>query len=95
MFKLKPSSFLMRGVGQGNVQRLKHGREKSKEGRQCPRKTTACLSFGDKLLLRAGFHEKQQPSTAPGGMCWPWQSHSAWGHSQVLGQLNPLKALGP
>lgn len=98
MFKPKPSScsLLMRGEGHGqrNVQKLEHGREKSEERRQCPKKTTACLSFGDKMLLRAGFHEKQ-PNMAPGGMCWPWQSHSAWGHSQVLGQLNPLKALGP
>lgn len=43
------------------------------------RKTTACLSFGGKFFLWAGLHEKQQPSMAPGGMCWPWQSYSAKG----------------
>lgn len=80
MFKPKPSScsLLMRGEGQGqgNVQRLEHSKEKSKERRQCPRKTTACLSFGDKLLLRAGLHE----------------SHGSWGNVLALAKPLSLRA---
>lgn len=86
--KLSSSSLLMRGEGhgQGNVQRLEHGREKSKERRQCPRKTTACLSFGDKLLLRVGFHENGSQAwllgecvglgkaTQPGGRARFWDN---------------------
>lgn len=62
------------------------------------RKTTACLSFGGKFFLWAGLHEKQQPSMVPGGMCWPWQSYSAWGHRSwdnfIFPKLGPRVNLG-
>lgn len=69
--------------------RKKQGEKTVQQG---GRKTNACLSFGDKLLLRAGVHEKNNSqawlprqfvsvgkATQPGGR-----------HSQVLGQHNPV-----
>lgn len=63
------------GHGQGNVQRLEHGREKSKERRQCCKENN-CLPF----IRRQIF-----------SLCWAsWKTaaeHGSWGNVLALAKL--------